>query len=74
MLEHLQIKMGNCTSTPETKVIVETRYERLNKLESVFLRDIKIGHEDYKTAQNILNNRTNNQYGDMMRNAPNMGF
>ena len=67
--------MGNCTSTPETKVpVVETRYERLEKVESVYLREIKIGHEDYRTAQTILNNRTINQYGDMMRNAPNMGF
>ncbi len=67
--------MGNCTSTPETKVPqVETRYERLNKVESVYLREIKIGHEDYRTAQRILNDRTLNQYGNMMRNAPNMGF
>ena len=49
-------------------------YERLNKIESVFLRDILPNHEDYKLAQTILNQRAINQYGDMMRYSPNIGF
>ena len=51
-----------------------TPYERLNKIESVFLRDIERGHSDYRVAQQILNERTLNQYGDMMRNSPNIGL
>jgi len=68
--------MGNvCTiDNVEEQVKIPSQYERLERLESVFLREINPGHSDYKTAQQILNERTLNQYGNMMRNAPNMGF
>ena len=69
--------MGNCASNKH-KHIDQPRYiypyERLNKIESVFLRDILPNHEDYKLAQTILNQRTINLYGDLMRNSPNNGF
>mgnify|MGYP000108754900 CR=1 FL=1 len=69
--------MGNCVSNKD-KHIDQPRYispyERLNKIESVYLRDILPNHEDYKLAQTILNQRTINLYGDIMRNSPNMGF
>lgn len=64
----------NCSSDIKEQPRELTTYERLNKIESVFLRDIERGHSDYRVAQEILNERTLNQYGDMMRNAPNMGF
>ena len=68
--------MGNvCTiDNVEEQVKIPSQYERLERLESVYLRDINPEHSDYKTAQQILNERTLNQYGNMMRNAPNMGF
>ena len=67
--------MGTSCSTEVKAAPRElTQYERLDRIESVFLRDIKSDHSDYKVAQQILNERTLNQYGNMMRNAPNMGF
>ena len=67
--------MGTSCSTEVKETPRElTQYERLDKIESIFLRDIKSDHPDYRVAQQILNERTLNQYGNMMRNAPNMGF
>ena len=67
--------MGTSCSTAVKETPRElTQYERLDKIESIFLRDIKSDHPDYRVAQQILNERTLNQYGNMMRNAPNMGF
>ena len=67
---------NNCSTEVKSKDPPRylTPYERLNKIESTFLRDIEPNHQDYRTAQTILNERTMNQYGNMMRNAPNMGF
>ena len=67
---------NNCSTEVKSKDPPRylTPYERLSKIESVYLRDINLNHEDYRTAQKILNERTINQYGNMMRNAPNMGF
>ena len=64
--------MGNCGSTIEIKEELpryESDYDRLNKIESIFLRDISNTDKDYLTARKILNERTNKQYGDMMRNS-----
>ena len=67
--------MGECSSKEEKKEVVqESDRERLEKIESVFLRDISKNERDYVLAQRILNERTVNQYGNMMRNAPNHGF
>lgn len=67
--------MGECSSKEEKKEVVpESDRERLEKIESVFLRDIRKHERDYVLAQRILNERTINQYGNMMRNAPNHGF
>lgn len=67
---------SNCSTEVKSKDPPRyvTPYERLSKIESIFLRDIESNHEDYRTAQIILNERNMNQYGNMMRNAPNMGF
>ena len=69
-------KMGECSSREEKKEVeqVESDRERLEKIESVFLRDINKNDRDYLSAQRILNERSINQYGNMMRNAPNNGF
>ena len=69
-------KMGECSSREEKKEVeqVESDRERLEKIESVFLRDINKNDRDYLLAQRILNERSINQYGNMMRNAPNNGF
>ena len=68
--------MGECSSREEKKEVeqVESDRERLEKIESVFLRDINKNDRDYLSAQRILNERSINQYGNMMRNAPNNGF
>ena len=68
--------MGECSSREEKKEVeqVESDRERLEKIESVFLRDINKNDRDYLLAQRILNERSINQYGNMMRNAPNNGF
>ena len=63
-----------CSSEIKEQPRELTQYERLNNIESVFLREIKTDDPDYRVAQQILNERTLNQYGNMMRNAPNMGF
>lgn len=67
---------SNCSIEVKSKdtPLYVTRYDRLNKIDSVFLRDIVLTHEDYHTANKILNERTLNQYGNMMRNSSNMGF
>ncbi len=67
---------NNCSTEIEIKEqpTPDTPYDRLIKIESVYLRDIKSDSPDYRIAQQILNERTLNQYGNMMRNAPNMGF
>ena len=64
----------HCSSEIKEQPRELTPYERLNKIESIFLREIKTDDPDYRVAQQILNERTLNQYGNMMRNAPNMGF
>ena len=67
--------MGNqCSSEIKEQPRELTPYERLNKIESIFLREIKADNSDYRVAQQILKERTLKQYGNMMRNAPNMGF
>ena len=67
--------MGNqCSSEIKEQPRELTPYERLNKIESIYLREIKADDSDYGVARKILNERTLNQYGNMMRNAPNMGF
>ena len=60
--------MGGCLSNNENERHVPelTQYERLDRIESVFLRDIEVGHDDYQTAQKILKKRTLNQYAQMM--------
>jgi len=70
-------KMGECSSREEKKEEkkeVESDRERLEKIESIFLRDIDKNDRDYVVAQRIVNERSINQYGNMMRNAPNQGF
>ena len=60
--------MGGCLSNNENEKYVPelTQYERLDRIESVFLRDIEVGHDDYQTAQKILEKKTLNQYAQMM--------
>ena len=53
--------MGTSCSTEVKETPRElTQYERLDKIESIFLRDIKSDHPDYRVAQQILNERTLN--------------
>ena len=68
--------MGECSSREEKKEVkeVESDRDRLEKIESIFLGDIDKNDRDYLLAKRILNERSINQYGNMMRNAPNQGF